>query len=161
MYRIGERLGENIDPITGHICSVLKERFGVRMGAVFTNQTSVFFEAGQNQMIGFGYSGDHRSDRPQAVIGLTMDKDSELPIGPTVNPGNMLDAAHFKDTFEQIRPFLRENAMIVFDDGVYSKDNSEPVTDAGFDFLTRMTLKVSDTKAAKDPAADRMGWTVT
>ncbi len=49
--------------------------------------TSLFFEAPQQGIVRVGYSRDHRPDRPQATIGLSMDRESGMPIGLTVNAG--------------------------------------------------------------------------
>lgn len=144
VYRTVDRLGENMDGIVRFLADTLRRRYGVSMETVFMDWTSMYFEAPQNDVVRVGYSRDHRSDRPQVTVGLSMDRATGMPVGLTVNPGNVLDVTHFSDTFDQISPFLPEGAVIVFDNGAYSKDNSAMIDEAGFGFVTRLQLNKSD-----------------
>jgi transposase len=146
VYRTVERLGRNSDAVVQYLGGVLKDGYGVTMGTVFMDWTSMYFEAPAGGIVRFGYSRDHRPDRPQVTVGLSMDKESGMPVGLTVMPGNVLDVTHFKETFEQIRPILPDGAMIVFDNGAYSKDNAALLDTEGFGFVTRLQLNSSDDK---------------
>jgi len=144
IYRTIERIGRSSDGIVRFLGRALKEIYGVGMETVFIDWTSMYFEAPANDIIRFGYSRDRRPDRPQVTVGLSIDKGSGMPFGLTVMPGNVLDVTHLSETFEQIRPLLPENAMIVFDNGAYSKDNSALLDREGFGFVTRLQLNNSD-----------------
>ena len=144
VYRTVERLGRSSDDIVRYLAGVLKTKYGVRMETVFTDWTSMFFEAPQQGIVRVGYSRDHRPDRPQVTIGLSMDRESGMPIGLTVRAGNILDVTHFEDTFEQIRPLLPDDAMIVFDNGAYSRKNAGLLDKANVGFVTRLQLNASD-----------------
>ena len=143
VYRTVERLGENSDAIVKYLGGVLKKKYGVKMDTVFMDWTSLFFEAPQQGIVRVGYSRDHR---PQVTIGLSMDRESGMPVGLTVNAGNILDVTHFEDTFGQIRHLLPEDAMIVFDNGAYSRKNSALLDKEGVGFVTRLQLNTSDDK---------------
>lgn len=78
-----------------------------------------------------------------------MDRDSGMPIRLTVNPGNIMDVTHFDESFRQIRPLLRKDSMIVFDNGAYSRDNARMLDDSGLGFVTRLQLNASDDAFAK------------
>ena len=78
------------------------------------------------------------------TVGLSMDRDTGMPMGLTVNPGNIMDVTHFDDTFRQVLPLLPEGATIVFDNGAYSKDNAKLLDEHGLGFVTRMQLNKSD-----------------
>lgn len=78
------------------------------------------------------------------MIGLSVDQKSGMPVGLTVMPGNILDVTHFEETFRQLLPLLPEDAMIVFDNGAYSRTNAKLIDDAGMGFLTRLQLNASD-----------------
>ena len=149
LYRTIARVGESSDEIIRHLCSRLKDAEGVGMDAVFVDWTSLCFESQTNRMIRFGHSRDRRPDLPQVMVGLSIDKDTGMPIGLTVNRGNMLDVTHFDPTFAQIRPFLDPGTMVVFDNGAYSKYNVQAVRDAGCDFLSRLELNNSDLEKTK------------
>jgi len=144
VYRTVERIGRNSDAIVGFLGEVLKSKYGVKMDTVFMDWTSMYFEAPQKGIVRVGYSRDHRSDRPQVTVGLSMDRDSGMPTGLTVNPGNILDVTHFDDTIRQVLPLLPRGAMVVFDSGAYSKDNAKLLDSEGLGFVTRLQLNVSD-----------------
>jgi transposase len=150
IYRTVERLGRNIDATVRYLGGVLKERYGVTMDTVFMDWTSMYFEAPAGCIVKFGYSRDHRPDRPQVTVGLSIDKDSGMPMGLTVMPGNILDVTHFKETFSQIRPLLPDDAMIVFDNGAYSMENAAVLDREGFGFITRLQLNASDDKFVRE-----------
>jgi transposase len=144
VYRTVERLGRNSDEIVSFLGNVLKKKYGVGMDTVFMDWTSMYFEAPQNGIVRVGYSRDKRPDRPQVTVGLSVDGESGMPVGLTVNPGNIVDKTHFKDTFEQIHPLLPKDAMIVFDNGAYSLDNAKILDSKSLGFVTRLQLNKSD-----------------
>lgn len=144
VYRTVDRLGKNSDAVVRFLGDVLKRKYGVKMDTVFMDWTSLFFEAPQQGIVRVGYSRDHRPDRPQVTIGLSMDRESGMPVGLTVKAGNILDVTHFEDTFEQIGHLLPEDAMIVFDNGAYSRKNSALLDREGVGFVTRLQLNASD-----------------
>ena len=145
LYRTVERLGRNIDLVVSHLGRQLTSRYGVTLGKVLMDWTSMYFEAPANgTVVRFGHTRDHRPDRPQVVVGLSVDQGSGMPVGLTVMPGNILDVTHFEETFRQLLPLLPEDAMIVFDNGAYSRTNAKLIDDAGMGFLTRLQLNASD-----------------
>ena len=156
VYRTVERVGEHSDEIVQFLGRRMKQSYGVGMDTVFIDWTSMYFEAPQNDFVRVGYSRDHRPDRPQVTTGLAMDRDSGMPIGLTVNPGNMMDVTHFEDSFDQIKPLLRKGSMIVFDNGAYSRDNAKMLDEDGFGFVTRQQLNASDDAFARAHVNDWM-----
>lgn len=150
IYRTVERIGRNSDDIIAFLAGSLKRSYGIGMRTVFFDWTSMYFEAPQKNIVRVGYSRDHRPDRPQVTVGLSMDRDSGMPIGLTVRPGNVLDVCHFEDSFEQMRPFLNKDSMIVFDNGAYSKDNARILDEAGLGFVTRQQINKTDDKFVTD-----------
>ena len=155
IHRTMERIGENSDGIVKFLGNVLKKKYGVKTDTVFMDRTSLFSEAPQQGIVRVGYSGDHRPDRPQATVGLSMDRDSGMPIGLTMNAGNVLDVSHFEDAFGQIGHLLPEDAMIVFDNGAYSRKNSALLDKEGVGFVTGLQLNASDDRFA---SSRKGGW---
>jgi hypothetical protein len=80
-YRTVDSLGENSDAIVRYLGEVLKKQYSVKMNTVFMDWTSLFFEAPQQGIVRVGDSRDHRPDRPQVTIGLSMDRDSGMRWG--------------------------------------------------------------------------------
>jgi len=146
IYRTVERLGRNSDTLIRHLGNVLKDSYGITMRTIFMDWTSMYFEAPANNIIRFGYSRDHRPDRPQVNVGLSIDKDSGMPIGLTIMPGNVLDVTHFPETLKQILPLLPKDPMIILDNGAYSRDNAALMDRENIGFVTRVQLNTSDQK---------------
>jgi transposase len=146
LYRGLEKIGEHRHTILHHILRTLKNKYNVGLDMVFMDWTSTHFEAQPNHLIQYGYSRDHRPDRPQITIGLAQDQRSQLPVGLTIQPGNMNDQTHFKHTYDQIKPGLRKGSCLVFDAGATGNPNLDLLVSDNMRYLSRMKLNNSDVK---------------
>jgi transposase len=144
LYRGLAILGENKHVILGHLLHVLKEEFGVGLDMVLMDWSTVYFEAKPSDYIKYGYSRDHRPDRPQVTIGLAQDQHSKLPVGLSIQPGNINDQKHFKITYQQIKPGLRTGSVLVFDAGATGIPNLDLLASDKMKYLSRMKLNTSD-----------------
>lgn len=98
----------------------------------------------------YGYSRAHRPDKKQITVGISQLRfPMDIPIGLTVQSGNIVDQTHFKKTFLQVCPILRENSRIVFDKGGQSKDNLDLVLAHKMKYLSAKKLNLSDDKRIK------------
>ena len=108
--------------------------------------TSTYFEepAGPSWRFpsrAFGYSRDHRSDRPQIVIGLLCTTDG-VPIAHHVFAGNTNDAATLPAVLEDLaKRFAVSRICVVADRGLISAANVETVAAAGFDHVLATRLR--------------------
>ncbi|MEM0467068.1 MAG: IS1634 family transposase [Candidatus Thermoplasmatota archaeon] len=146
LYRGLATLGENRHQILSHLQHTLKEDFDVGLDMVFMDWTSIHFEAQPTNLIKYGYSRDHRPDRPQVTIGLAQDQHSQLPIGLSIQPGNINDQDHFKITYQQIKPGLRTGSVLIFDAGATGTPNLDLLISDKMKYLSRMKLNTSDIK---------------
>ena len=137
IYRTVEIIGRRSDGIVMFLSDVLRKKYGVGMGTVLMNWTSIYFETARMDIVRVGHSRDHWLDKPQVTVGLSIDKVLRMPVGLTNMPGNVLDVTHFKETLAQIRALPSNDAIIVFDNGAYSKENSA-LLDGGMGFVTHM-----------------------
>ena len=144
LYRGLEKIGENRHRILHHLLHILKEQYDVGLDMVFLDWTSIHFEAQPSDLIKYGYSRDHRPDRPQVTIGLAQDERSQLPVGLSIQPGNMNDQIHFKKTYEQIKPVLRTGSVMIFDAGATGSPNLDLLVSDKMKYLSRMKLNQSD-----------------
>ncbi len=144
LYRGLGILGENRHLILSHLLHVLKHEHDVGFDMVFLDWTSSHFEAKTSDLIKYGYSRDHRPDRPQVTIGLAQDQHSQLPIGLSIQPGNINDQQHFKITYQQIKPELRTGSVLVFDAGANGIPNLDLLVSEKMKYLSRMKLNTSD-----------------
>jgi transposase len=143
-YRCLEKIGTNKHSILHHILHTLKNNHGVGLDMVFIDWTSIHFEAMLSDLIKYGYSRDHRPDRPQVTIGLAQDQRSQLPVGLSIQPGNINDQTHFKKTYEQIKTGLRTGSCLVFDAGATGNTNLDLLVSDNMKYLSRMKLNQSD-----------------
>jgi transposase len=111
---------------------------------VFMDWTSSHFEARPTEFIKYGYSRDHRPDRPQVTIGLAQDQHSQLPVGLSIQPGNINDQIHFSITYQEIKPGLRTGSVLVFDAGATGIPNLDLLVSDKMKYLSRMKLNTSD-----------------
>jgi transposase len=146
LYRSLEKIGEHRHQILHHILLTLKNEYDVGLDMVFMDWTSIHFEAQPTDLIQYGYSRDHRPDRPQVTIGVAQDQRSQLPVGLSIQPGNMNDQIHFKHTYDQIKPGLRTGSVLVFDAGAAGSPNLDLLFSDNMRYLSRMKLNSSDVK---------------
>jgi len=144
LYRALAILGEHKHQILRHLLQVLTEEYDVGLDMVFMDWTTVYFEAKPSEYIKYGYSRDHRPDRPQVTIGLAQDQHSQLPVGLSIQPGNINDQTHFKITYQQIKPGLRTGSVLVFDAGATGAPNLDLLVADKMKYLSRMKLNTSD-----------------
>jgi len=144
LYRCLEKIGEQRQIILRHILQILKKDHDVGLDMVFMDWTSSHFEARPTELIKYGYSRDHRPDRPQVTIGLAQDQHSQLPVGLSIQPGNINDQNHFKITYQEIKPGLRTGSVLVFDAGATGIPNLDLLVSDKMKYLSRMKLNTSD-----------------
>jgi transposase len=146
LYRGLGIIGENRHLILSHLLHVLKNEHGVGLDMVFMDWSSIHFEAKPTDLIKYGYSRDHRPDRPQVTIGLAQDHHSQLPVGLSIQPGNINDQNHFKITYQQIKQYLRTGSVLIFDAGATGIPNFDILVSDKMRYLSRMKLNTSDIK---------------
>jgi transposase len=98
----------------------------------------------------YGYSRDKRPDKKQITFGVTeLRNPINIPIGLTIQEGNVNDQKHFQTTFHQINNCLKKNSTIVFDKGANSKKNLDFVIASKMKYITAKKLNKSDDKLIK------------
>lgn len=96
----------------------------------------------------FGYSRDHRSDRPQVVIGLLCTGDG-IPIAHHVFAGNTADVSTLPAVLEDLATRFGVGPIcVVADRGLISEDNVETVAAQGFSHVLATRLHRDTTCAA-------------
>jgi transposase len=88
----------------------------------------------------FGYSRDHRSDRPQIVLGLLCTSDG-IPIAHHVFAGNTADVTTLSEVLSDLRErFGVGGICVVADRGLISADNVETLETQGFSHVLATRL---------------------
>ena len=107
----------------------------------------------------FGYSRDHRSDRPQIVIGLLCTGDG-IPIAHHVFAGNTSDVATLPSVLNDLAERFKVGRItVVADRGLISAANVDVAGDNGFDHILATKLHRDATCAEALTLADAEGVT--
>ena len=97
-------------------------QFGLDIHTVHYDLTSICFcgKYEGSSWVEFGYSRDHRPDRPQLTIGLstTADDDVVLPGGSGIHPGGTNDATTTVPTYQTLQALFERSDLLVTGDRI-------------------------------------------
>ncbi len=159
-YRAVDAVAEAKESTESHLYSRLTDLTNLDLRLVCYDLTSTYFEgetrpSGRFASRAFGYSRDHRSDRPQVVIGLLTTGDG-IPIAHHVFAGNTADVSTLPTVLADLsRRFSVGRIPVVADRGLISVDNVRTLTEQGFDHVLATRLHRDPTCAAALEASCR------
>jgi len=150
LYRTLQTVGSNKEEIILDIQDVLFSKYDFDHTDINMDWTSIVLYGDKCPLGKYGYSRDHRPDKKQITLGVSeLSAPINLPVGITVEKGNMNDQTHFKKTYQQVKDKLKDNSLIIFDKGANSIDNLDLIKGDGMDYLTGKKLNNSDDKLIK------------
>jgi transposase len=115
LYRTLETIGSNKEEILCDILNCLFSEYDFEHTNINLDWTSLVLHGTKCKLGKHGYSRDHRPDKLQITVGVSELADPiNIPIGITVNKGNVLDLQHFSDTYSQVKSKLKKGSLIVF-----------------------------------------------
>jgi transposase len=144
-YRAIDALAEAKETLEPHLYNRLSDLTNLDLRLALYDVTSTYWES---RSVGsprfpsraFGYSRDHRSDRPQVVIGLLVTGDG-IPIAHHVFAGNTADVTTLPAVMADYQGrFGVGRIALVADRGLISEDNVSEVAAAGFDHVLATKL---------------------
>jgi transposase len=164
-YRALDAVADAKEATEGHLYGALTDLTNLDLRLVCYDLTSSYFESAQGPSVSFpsrafGYSRDHRRDRPQVVIGLLVTGDG-IPIAHQVFAGNTADVSTLPGVLEDLQArFGVGKIAVVADRGLISEANLELVAAAGFDHVIATRLHQDHDVAAvlEAAAADGLEW---
>ena len=112
--------------------------------------TSTWLEGRCCELARYGYSRDHRRDRPQLVIGLLCAADG-CPVAVEVFAGNTADPATLAGQIDKLKQRFRlHRVVMVGDRGLLTEARiSETLRPAGFDWITALRAPAIQALAAE------------
>ena len=121
------------------------ERFGLRVETIHYDLTSVFFHGAykESEMVDFGYSRDHRFDKPQVVFALSTTADGEVPLPGAcgVHQGNTQDVDTPVEHMRRLQAtFRRTDLLVTGDRAMQSAENMLLISRAHGRFLGPLKL---------------------
>ena len=152
-YRALDAVADAKEATETQLYSTLTDLTNLDLRLVCYDLTSTYFEADGRPSArfpsrAFGYSRDHRSDRPQVVIGLLCTGDG-IPIAHHVFAGNTADVSTLGEVLADLqRRFGVGPICVVADRGLISEANVEVVAASGFDHVIATRLHRDPTCAA-------------
>ncbi len=150
LFRTLEIIGENYEQIIHLLQKKIFSLYNFPNTDINMDWTSFVLWGTKAELGEYGYSRGHRPDKKQITVGISqLCNPINIPIGLTINPGNMNDQTHFKKTFLQIQEHLKEDSRVVFDKGAQSKDNLDLVLAHKMKYLSAKKLNSSDDKRIK------------
>jgi transposase len=98
------------------------EQFQLKVETIHYDLTSVFFHGAYegSAWVDFGYSRDHRPDKPQVNIGLSATADGEvvLPGGSGIHPGATNDGMTTVPAHQQLHTLFQRSDILVTGDRI-------------------------------------------
>ena len=152
-YRAVDALASCKEGTESHLYSELCNLTNLDLRLVCYDLTSTYFEtvgAGGPRFPSrdYGYSRDHRSDRPQVVIGLLVTGDG-IPIAHHVFAGNTSEVKTLPSVMEDLQKrFGVGKIALVADRGLISEDNLAEVGAHGFEHVMATRLHHDEDVAA-------------
>jgi hypothetical protein len=144
-YRALDAVADAKSETETQLYSALTDLTNLDLRLVCYDLTSTYFEGAVGHSArfpsrAFGYSRDHRSDRPQVVIGLLCTGDG-IPIAHHVFAGNTADVSTLPDVLADLQGrFGVGRICVVADRGLISEANVAVVEGCGFDHVIATRL---------------------
>ena len=151
LFRVLEAIGENYQEIISDLQSELFSQYKFEHTDINMDWSSIILWGNKAPLGAYGYSRDHRPDKKQITFGVAeIAHPINVPIGLSIEKGNMNDQEHFQKTFDQIQKVVSEESLFTFDKGANSKTNLETVQASKMKFLTAKKMNKSTDKWIKN-----------
>ena len=145
LYRAVELIGRNRERIIHALQDRVLKLLGGPKTDILLDWTSIVYYGDMAKLAKYGYSRDHQPGERQLTLGVAqLAPPYDVPIGLTIEAGNINDQTHMWKTYGQVRPFLQERSLVVFDRGANDKANLDRIGLDGNDYLTAKKLNASD-----------------
>lgn len=147
LYRVLTIIGMNRYEIISDIQDFIFKLYNFEHTDINMDWTSIILHGDKAPLGKHGYSRDHRPDKKQITVGVSeLSSPINIPIGLTVEPGNINDQTHFEKTYLQVNKRLKKDSLVIFDKGANSVTNTAMVRADNMHYLTAKKLNKSDDK---------------
>ena len=116
--------------------------FGIGPQAIVWDATSTYLEGETNSLVRYGYSRDHRPDRPQVNVDLFLDAEHHLPLYSRSYEGNVVDVSRFPRAIEDLsQQYPDWRPMVITDCGTISDETLIMTRRLGYSLLLGLPRK--------------------
>src|ERR1700682_6145947 len=137
LYRCLDRILPHKTKLEQHVKQRYGELFGAEFDVLLYDLTSAYVEgaAGNNPMMGRGYSRDHRPDCEQMVIALIVNREG-FPFSYETFDGNRADVSTMETILRMVeRKYGKARRIWVMDRGIVSEENLAAIGRRGGQYL--------------------------
>src|SRR6266404_1844520 len=155
LYRCLDRILPHKTKLEQHLKQRYGELFGAEFDVLLYDLTSTYVEgaAGNNPMMGRGYSRDHRPDCEQMVIALIVNREG-FPFSYETFDGNRADVSTMETILRMVeRKYGKARRIWVMDRGIVSEENLAAIRKRGGQYLVgtpRSQMKQFEEELLKD-----------
>jgi transposase len=147
LYRAVELLGQQRERIVLELQDAILRLCDLPSTDIVLDWTSLVYYGDEPRLAKYGYSRDHQPGERQLTLGVAqLAPPYNIPVGMTVEAGNVNDSDHFRRTYRQVRRVLMDGSLLVFDKGANAKVNLVAIENDGHDYLTSKKLNKCDDK---------------
>ena len=115
---------------------------GIGPQAIVWDATSTYLEGKTNSLVRYGYSRDHRPDRPQVNVDLFLDAEHHLPVYSRSYEGNVVDVSRFPRAIEDLsQQYPDWRPMVITDCGTISDETLIMMRHLGYSLLLGLPRK--------------------
>ena len=157
LYRAMDFLREHGEEIQKEVFFATADLFRLEVDLLFFDTTSTYVERDEEDEEGlkrYGHSKDHRSDRPQIIIGLAVTKEG-IPVRCWVLPGNTQDMTTVERVKKDLTGWKLSRCIWVMDRGMNSEENRTILQQAGGHYI--LGEKLRDDQEVHQQALARRG----
>lgn len=150
IYRMMDRVAENIDKIRNSVKDTTLSLFKEKVDVLFFDVTTLYFESvKQDDIRNFGFSKDRKFNETQIVLALVTTKEG-LPISYETFPGNIYEGHTLIEMIKQLKgQYAVENILLVADRAMFSDENLSYMEKEDVKYIVAAKLK-SLTKEIKE-----------
>lgn len=150
LFRCIEIIGQNYEEVVLDLQDILFSLYNFEHTDINLDWSSLILWGTKSNIAEYGYSRDHRPDKKQITFGIAeLRFPINIPIGLTIQKGNLNDQIHFQKSFNQVKDKLKSKSLIVFDKGANCKENINSIIAKSMKFLTAKKLNKSDDSLIK------------
>jgi transposase len=134
LYRTLERVGKRFPVLLDRYQNLIKKHRLVDSRQVI-DFSSTYLDGSKAELGEFGYSRDHRPDKPQINLGIATGINM-IPTALTIQRGNVQDKKHMREMLKIIPKVISPNSLLIFDVGANTKENKDKIRGLRYHYLT-------------------------
>lgn len=136
LYQAFDSLEEmGAENLQERIFQEVQKRYPINSEGVVYDVTNTYLYGNKCPLGKLGRSKDGKSGKPLIQIGMGVTRNKGIPVFHQVLDGNVHDARIFRDAIDRFQNISFKRGLVVYDRGVYSKDNLLGIKELKWDVI--------------------------